>query len=398
MTLESRVRAELREWESAGLLRTPRAPEGIDLSSNDYLALAGHPSVTAAMAQAVEQDGCGSGGSRLLRGHRAVFDEAERAFAVLKQTDRALYFSSGYLANLAVLSALPQRGDLILSDRLNHASLRDGVRLSVAKHAVFAHTDLGALTRLLEQADGHGRTFVVTESLFSMDGDMPPLADYAECCRRAGATLVVDEAHAVGIYGRRGSGLIEASGVPANEVITINTAGKALGVAGAFVAGASWLIEYLVQRARTFVFSTAPPPAVAAAILASLALLESEPERRNRVRALAAYLRARLAAAGIAMAASSAAASNTVPGDSPIVPVLVGPSDRAVAVAAGMQARGFDVRAIRPPTVPDGTARLRLSVNVRLTEPLIDDAVAALVATLQAAPDRDRRSWHAVSS
>jgi 8-amino-7-oxononanoate synthase len=392
MDLESRVRAELREWESAGLVRTPRAPDGIDLSSNDYLALSDHPSVKAAMAQAVEQDGCGSGGSRLLRGHRAVFDEVERAFALLKQTDRALFFSSGYLANLAVLSALPQRGDLILSDRLNHASLRDGVRLSAARHVVFAHNDLAALTQLLEQARGQGQTFVVTESLFSMDGDVPPLADYAACCRRAGATLVVDEAHAVGVFGRRGSGLIEAAGIPANEIITINTAGKALGVAGAFVAGPSWLVEYLVQRARTFVFSTAPPPAVASALLASLALIASEPERRATVRARAAYFRGRLSVAGIDVAA----------GDSPIIPVLVGDSDRAVAVAADMQAQGFDLRAIRPPTVPDGTARLRISVNVRLTEPVIDTAVAALAAALAVAParapDRDQRPWHAVSS
>jgi 8-amino-7-oxononanoate synthase len=365
--LEARIRAALRDRERRGLRRTLRAPRGIDLTSNDYLGLATHPVLTAAMATAVHQEGCGSGGSRLLRGHRDLFDEVERAFAAFKGAERSLYFSSGYLANLAVLSTLAERGDRILADRLNHASLRDGARLSPADAVAFPHNDRAALERLLVQPCG-GHTFVVTESLFSMDGDSPPLADYAELCARAGATLIIDEAHAVGIYGTRGSGLLEAAGIDANRVISINTAGKALGVCGAFVAGPAWVIEYLLQRARPFVYSTAPPPAVAAALLASLEVVAGDSERRCRLLSLARYARARLAAAGVDVAA----------GDSPIIPIVLGATERAAAVAEALQSRGFDVRAIRPPTVPEGTARLRLSMNVGLTEPVLDEFIDAL--------------------
>jgi 8-amino-7-oxononanoate synthase len=204
--------------------------------------------------------------------------------------------------------------------------------------------------------------FLVTESVFSMDGDIAPLAEY----KKLGAALIVDEAHAVGLYGERGEGLIGGDGV----FVSVNPAGKALGVAGAFVAGPSWAIEYLEQRARPFIFSTAAPPAIAAALDASLDVIAAEPERRERVRSLARYLRERLAEAGIAVPA----------GDSPIIPVIMGENDRAVAVAAALQQAGFDVRAIRPPTVPQGTARLRVSVNVNLSEETIDRFVEELCA------------------
>jgi 8-amino-7-oxononanoate synthase len=370
--LELRLRAALQARDEDGLLRTLRAPGGIDLSSNDYLGLSDHPLIKQAMIAAVEQEGCGSTGSRLLRGHRTLFDQVEGECAAFKQASAALYFSSGYLANIAVLSTLAQRGDRILSDRHNHASLRDGIRLSHARHIVFPHNDLAALTRLLDDSRGPGTTFVVTESLFSMDGDTPPLEDYAAACRRAGATLIVDEAHAVGVYGTRGSGRVEACGLDPDDLVSINTAGKALGVAGAFVAGPAWAMAYLMQCARPFVFSTAPPPAVAAALAASLTLIVNEPERRRRLFELAAYCRQRLTAAGVTVAS----------GTSPIIPVVVGGSDRALAIAGQMQRQGFDVRAIRPPTVPAGTARLRLSVNVRLTEDVIDAAVEALASAL----------------
>ena len=268
--LESRVRARLSALERDRLLRSLKAPAGIDLSSNDYLALAAHPRLRDCMIAAVRREGCGSTGSRLLRGDRESFGAVERRFADFKGTERALYFSSGYLANLGVLTTFPETGDLILSDERNHASLIDGIRLSGARCVVFPHNDAVVLRHLLEDASGAGQRFVVTESLFSMDGDLSPLAEYATLCRSAGALLIVDEAHAVGIYGARGTGLIEATGVSSDLFLSINTAGKALGVAGAFVAGAAWAIEYLIQRARPFIFSTAPPPAVAAAIDASL--------------------------------------------------------------------------------------------------------------------------------
>lgn len=310
------------------------------------------------MTAAVQRDGCGSRGSRLLGGHRDAFGTVENSFARFKGTDRALYFSSGYLANLAVLTTFVEPDDVILSDRLNHASLRDGIRLSLAKRVVFPHNDAAALARRIEGTSTKGQIFVVTESLFSMDGDRSPLQVYAEICRRTGALLIVDEAHAVGIRGPNGSGLIEESGIDKDVLVSINSAGKALGVAGAFVAGPTWAIEYLAQQARPFLFSTAPPPAVADAIEASLTIVRDEPERRAQLRHYAALLRERLNDKGI----------STPSGDTPIIPVMIGGNRQAVEVADALHAEGFDVRAIRPPTVPRGTARLRISVHVDLAE------------------------------
>jgi 8-amino-7-oxononanoate synthase len=370
--LADRVRSRLRLLDDDGLLRTLRAPSGIDLSSNDYLGLAQHPHVRARMAEAVARDGAGATGSRLLRGHRDSFAAVERRFAGFKATERALYFSSGYLANIAVLGVFPEPGDVIFSDERNHASLIDGIRLSSAHREIFPHNDVAALRHALDRSGGPGHRFIVVESLFSMDGDEAPLGEYARLCRETGAHLIVDEAHAVGVYGRRGSGLIEAHGVADDVFVSVNTAGKALGVAGAFVAGPSWAVEYLVQRARPFVFSTAPPPSLAAALEASLDIVEREPERRVAVLDRARALRTRLAAAGATVMA----------GTSHVVPVLLGDNARAMAVAEWLQAEGFDVRAIRPPTVPRGTARLRISVNAAVTDEIVDRFVSALAAAL----------------
>jgi 8-amino-7-oxononanoate synthase len=300
------------------------------------------------MAAAVCAMGAGSTGSRLLRGERECFAALEQRFAEFKGTERSLYFSSGYLANLAVLTTFPEAGDTIFSDERNHASLIDGARLSRAKRVVFPHLCPGEIP---------SGAFLVTESVFSMDGDLAPLSQYARY-EKLGANLIVDEAHAVGIYGERGSGLVAGDDV----FVSVNPAGKALGVAGAFVAGPAWAIEYLEQRARPFIFSTAAPPAIAAALDASLDVIAAEPERRERVRFLSRYLRERLREAGIAVPS----------GDSPIIPVIVGENERAVGIATALQQAGFDVRAIRPPTVPQGTARLRISVNAGLSEEVID--------------------------
>ena len=370
--LERRILTHLHGLQERQLLRTLRSPAGIDLCSNDYLGLANHPFLKKRMIEAVELEGCGSTGSRLLRGERDSFAAIERRFAEFKGTARALYFSSGYLANLAVLTTFPEAGDTILSDERNHASLIDGIRLSGVKRVVFPHTDVDALARVLEDCEGQGQTFVVTESLFSMDGDRAPLAEYAALCRATKAALIVDEAHAVGVFGERGSGLIESTGIDREVFVSINTAGKALGVSGAFVTGPAWAIEDLVQRARPFIFSTAPPPAVAGALDASLTLIASEPERRTALANRAGYLRARLAEAGISTPADS----------SQIIPVILGDNDRALVVAQALQSQGFDVRAIRPPTVAPGTARLRLSVNVNLTEATLERFVTALAAVV----------------
>jgi 8-amino-7-oxononanoate synthase len=348
-------------------------PHGIDLCSNDYLSLSQHPLLKARMIEAVEQEGSGSTGSRLLRGERDCFARIERLFATFKQTDRSLYFSSGYLANIAVLTTFPEAGDVILSDERNHASLIDGIRLSPARRVVFPHGNADALARLVGEHRGDGQAFIVTESLFSMDGDRAPLTDYAALCRSTGAALVVDEAHAVGVFGARGSGLIEETGVDADVFVSVNTAGKALGVSGAFVTGRSWAVEYLIQRARPFIFSTAPPPAVAAAIEAALEIVAGEPERRDRLAGLSRGLRERLDAAGLSVSG----------GASQIVPVVLGENERAVAVARTLQARGFDVRAIRPPSVPPGGARLRVTVNVGLTDAMLDRFADALSAAVR---------------
>jgi 8-amino-7-oxononanoate synthase len=370
--LEQRISAQLLALDSARLRRSLRAPEGLDFSSNDYLCLSQHPRLKAAMIAAVEQEGCGSTGSRLLRGERHIFSALEQSFARFKGTERALYFSSGYLANLAVLATFPEADDLIVSDERNHASLIDGIRLSRADRVVFPHNDVTALARILEQPRA-GQAFVIVESLFSMDGDRAPLAEYAALCRVAGAVLIVDEAHAVGIFGARGSGLVEALGLEADVRLTVNTAGKALGVSGAFVAGPAWAIEYLVQRARPFIFSTAAPPPVAGALGASLEIIAAEPWRRTRLIELSAHLRTRLAAEGLSIP----------PGDTQIVPIVIGANEDALAAAAAMQAEGYDVRAIRPPTVAPGTARLRIAVNLGHDEPVLDRFAAALAAHLR---------------
>ena len=373
-TLSSRIRARMRALDDDGLLRTLRVPSGVDLSSNDYLGLAHHPHVKERMIEAVAREGAGSTGSRLLRGNREGFAAIERRFASLKRTERSLYFSSGYLANLAVLTTFPEPGDVILSDERNHASLIDGIRLSSARREIFPHNDVAAVRRALDATRQTDQRFIVVESLFSMDGDEAPLKQYAELCRASGAHLIVDEAHAVGIYGAKGSGLIEANGIEEDVFLSVNTASKALGVSGAFVAGAEWAIDYLIQRARPFIFSTAPPPSIAAALDASLDIVEREPQRRSAVLERADALRMQLRAAGV----------HLPDGTSPIVPVLLGDNDRAVAVAEALQAEGFDVRAIRPPTVPPGSARLRISVNVNLTDELMNRFATALAAALVA--------------
>ena len=371
-SLEQRIATRVAALHDARLLRTLAPPRGIDFSSNDYLSLSQHPLLKARMIEGVRREGCGSTGSRLLRGERDSFATLERRFAAFKRAEGALYFSSGYLANLAVMTTFPEAGDAIFSDERNHASLIDGMRLSAGARVVFPHNDVSALARLL---DGHrrGQAFVVVESLFSMDGDVAPLAEYAALCRAAGAALIVDEAHAVGICGARGSGLIEANGIERDVFVSVNTAGKALGVSGAFVAGPSSAIEYLIQRARPFIFSTAPPPAVADALEASLSIVASEPDRRHRLVRLARHLRDRLSASDIPAA----------PGDSHIIPVIVGGNERALAVAQAMQAHGFDVRAIRPPSVPETTARLRITVNVGLDESTLDRFAARLAVALK---------------
>ncbi len=373
--IEQRVRRRLVEIEAAGLTRRLHPPAGIDLCSNDYLGLADHPAIMARLAEATRTHGCGSTGSRLLRGHRDNFEAVERRFAAFKGTEAALYFGSGYAANVGVLSTFLEEGDVVFSDELNHASLIDGIRLGRARKVVFPHNDVHALEPAIEAEQAARQLFLVTESLFSMEGDFAPLARYAALCDATGMALIVDEAHAVGVYGERGSGLIEEAGCGDAVFLSVNTAGKALGVAGAFVAGPEWAIDYLVQRARSFVFSTAPPPALAEAVDSALTVIGAEPECRQRLKMLSARLRTLLAEAGL----------EVPPGTSQIIPIILGDNDRAVAAAAALAEQGFDVRAIRPPSVPEGTARLRLSVNVKLDDAVLERLVTALAVAVETA-------------
>ncbi len=361
MYLQDRVSRRIGELASAGLLRKLQPPRGIDLCSNDYLCLSQHPEVKRRRAEAVMNEGCGSTGSRLLRGERSGFVEIEKRFAHFKGTEAALYFSSGYAANLAVLATFFEPEDIVFSDELNHASLIDGIRLGRARRIVFPHLDIAALERYLERESCPGQRFIVTESVFSMDGDIAPLNECASLAERTGAVLMIDEAHAAGIFGERGSGCIEAQVTGPAAMLSINPMGKAFGCAGAFVCGPAWAIEYLAQRGRPFVFSTAPPPSIAAALDAALDVVEQSSERRERVLSFARFLRTLLAERGF----------DVVLEGSQIIPVLIGGNSEAIGVAASLQNAGFDVRAIRPPTVPEGTARLRVSVNVGLTESIL---------------------------
>lgn len=369
MKLSDRISRQLEQIEEQGLKRVLKRPTGIDLSSNDYLGLAADRRLKEAFTEAADREGVGSTASRLLRGERECFQRAERRFAEWKQTEAALYFATGYQANIGLLQTFAEKDDVIFSDELNHASLIDGIRLTGCRKIIFPHLDTGRLEEYLHKTECRGQKFLVTESLFSMDGDIAPLRKYAQICRRTNTNLIVDEAHAVGLYGARGSGLIEETGIGEDVFLSINTAGKALGAAGAFVAGSRLAIDYLINRCRSFIFSTAPLPAVAAALVKAIEIIEDEPERGAGLHRLSRYFNRLLGKNGI----------SAPPDMTQIVPVIIGDSNRAMIVAGGLQQLGFDVRAVRPPTVAPGTSRLRVSLNVKLTKEMLDDFVQALV-------------------
>lgn len=367
--LEDRIFKRLADIDAEGLTRRLKSPRGIDLSSNDFLGLASDERIKEALTEAVARLGVGSTASRLLRGEREEFAAVEREFAEFKRTEKSLYFSSGYQSNIGILQTFVEKNDIVFSDALNHASIIDGLRLAGAQKTVFNHLDFESLAEKLRQTTVKGQKFLVTESLFSMDGTLAPLDKYADLCAETGTNLIIDEAHAVGIYGTRGSGLIEHFGVEEEVFMSLNTAGKALGVGGAFVAGKAWAIEYLIQKCRSFIFSTAPPPALCSALSRALEIIRLEPERRVKLLELSKSLRELLAANGFRVSSVN----------SQIIPVLIGESEKAVRLSESLQSEGFDVRDIRPPTVPRGTARLRLSLNVNLTEEILREFVKVLV-------------------
>ncbi len=342
----------------------------LSLCSNNYLGLANHPEVIEAVVEATRTYGVGSGASRLISGSMRIHHDLEERLAAFKGAEACLLFTSGYHANLGAIASLVGEGDAVFSDALNHASLIDGCRLSRAAVHVYAHGDVAALEERLRAARAR-RRLIVTDSVFSMDGDAAPLGAICDLAERHDAMVMVDEAHATGVVGRRGAGLVEALGLERRISVQMGTLGKALGTFGAYVAGSGALIDFLVNRARTFIFTTALPPPVVAAAAAALAIVEREPERRAAVRRNAERLRRGLRACGYDVRGDDA--SHTVP-------VMVGEAEAPMALSAALLAQGVFAHGIRPPTVADGTARIRATVMATHTDADIDEAVGAFGA------------------
>ena len=326
----------------------------INFGSNDYLGLAADPRLRQAVAEALDREGWGSGASPLVTGHATAHQRLAQRLAEFEGTEAALVFSSGFAANAGTIAALVGPGDVVYCDRKNHASLFDGCRLSRADVRVYPHGDCQCLASLLAESHKYRRRLIATDGLFSMDGDLAPLAELAELAQRHDAMLLVDEAHATGVFGVHGRGVSEHLGVEDRVHVRIGTLSKALGCVGGFVAGSRSLIEWLVNRARPYVFSTAGPAAAAAAALAAIDIVEQEPQRRQQLLARSQELRAELIRQGWNTGASA----------SQIIPIMVGDAERAVKLSAELRDRGLLVPAIRPPTVPEGEACLRISLTV----------------------------------
>jgi 8-amino-7-oxononanoate synthase len=355
-------------------LRGLVAAAGIDLTSNDYLALAAAPELRDAVREALDRGvPTGAGGSRLLRGshseHEALEAEAARFFGA----ETALFFGSGYAANVALFSTLPRSGDLVVHDALIHASVRDGVKAGRAEAIETRHNDPAAAEAAIlawRRQGGRGCVWLAVESLYSMDGDLAPLDAYAALAARHDAVLVVDEAHATGVHGPGGRGL--AAGLEGRgEVITLHTCGKALGAGGALVLAARRFRDLLVNRARPFIYATAPSPLLAAVVRRSLAVVERQPERRERLADLVRFANEHLARR-----------LGLMPTGTQILPVMIGDVARAVRLSETLRARGYDLRAIRPPTVPEGTARLRIAITLHVSPPVIAELADTLAEAM----------------
>ncbi|UHD16752.1 8-amino-7-oxononanoate synthase [Thiocapsa bogorovii] len=377
----------LDRLRAAGLYRRrrvqdrPQQPEAIvdgrpllSFCSNDYLGLANHPEVIAALQRGAERWGVGSGASHLVNGHSTAHHALEEELADFTGRPRALLFSTGYMANLGIIAALTGRGDTLWQDRLNHASLLDGALLSRAKLRRYPHADAAELDRLIGDRDTR---MIASDGVFSMDGDLAPLPALALLARRAGAWFLVDDAHGLGVLGREGRGTLDHFGLGAEEVpILMGTLGKAFGTFGAFVAGPETLIETLIQRARSYIYTTATPPALAEATRTSLALARREDWRREHLQALITRFRAGANQLGLPLSESP----------TPIQPLIAGSSHQALAWAAQLESRGILVGAIRPPTVPEGSARLRVCLSAAHTETMVDRLLDALGALRPATP------------
>ena len=377
--------AELTRLQDEHLYRHRRiidGPQGVHLivggqqmlsfCSNDYLGLANHPEVVKAMQGGATRWGVGSGASHLVNGHSSAHHALEEELAAFTGRPRALLFSTGYMANMGVIAALCGRGDYVFEDRINHASLLDGGLLSQARMQRFTHADAIALDKKLAQRDS-GEKLVVTDGVFSMDGDIAPLPALAQTAKNHDAWLMVDDAHGFGVLGENGGGCVEHFGLGMEDMpILIGTLGKAFGTFGAFVAGSEELIEFLIQKARPYIYTTALPPAVAEASRTSLKLLQTENWRREKLQALIKQFRSGASELGLELMDSQ----------TPIQPLLIGDNDKAMAMSEKLQQQGILISAIRPPTVPDGTARLRVTFSAEHTEDEVNRLLTALEQTL----------------
>jgi 8-amino-7-oxononanoate synthase len=386
--LLDRLAVQTAERESAQLLRRLRTIEHADgpwletggqrllsFCSNDYLGLAQHPQLIAAFKRVADDEGVGSTSAHLICGHRAEHAMLEEALAAWTGRERALLFSTGYMANLGVLQALLTRGDLCVQDKLNHACLLDGAQLSGAELKRYPHADVAAAARQLA-ARGEAGALLATDGVFSMDGDIAPLRELAALCRREHATLMVDDAHGLGVLGDDGAGSVRAAGLSQRDVpVLMATLGKALGCAGAFVAGPAALIDGLTQFARPYIYTTAMPPALAAAAFTAVQLAQAESWRREKLNALISRFRTGAAQLGLTLSSSSSA----------IQPLVLGDAQTALNAAQALEQRGLLVTAIRPPTVPAGSARLRITLSAAHEEEHVDQLLDAL-ETLHLAP------------
>jgi len=370
--LNDQLRADAKAWEAAGLRRELSAPHGIDFTSNNYLGLAGDDRVADAIREALAAGDAGLPASRLLGGQSPWHASAEREAAHWMGTEAALLFPSGWQANQALLTTFADSHDVLFSDALNHASLIDGMRLSNAKVVVFPHQNMAALAQALSGAGGARRRLIVVEDLYSMDGDAAPLSELLQLCEDFDAYLMLDMAHSAGLFEER---------VPNHPRLLARmfTGGKALGLAGAFVCGSHEVIDTLINRARSFVFTTATPPMLAAGLRRAIQIAMGEEERKTTVLLRAELLRALLIAGDVA-----------VHGSAPIVPVIVGDSKRTMLVAAKIREAGFDVRGVRPPTVPKGTARLRIVCHANHTVEQIENLAAAVISAMAEEQRRNR--------
>lgn len=386
-SFEASLARELNTLDRAGLRRTLRAVDYrinaevvidgrkiADFSSNDYLGLAGDPRIAHTASQYLAGHGIGAAAARLISGNTPEHMELETALAQLKGTESALLFSSGYMANLGTISALAGKRDVIYSDQLNHASLLDAVKLSRAEVRVFPHLDVEAVRRMLIEDSGKfRRRLIVVDGVFSMDGEIFPLDKLVPVAREFDAWTYVDDAHATAVIGKSGRGTAEHCGVEGDIDVTMGTLGKSLGVAGAFIAGSKTLTDFLLHRARSFVFTTSSPPVLAAAVLEAIRIVREEPWRRERLWENAKRIRAGLKELGY-----------PAPGepDNYIVPVIIGDVNQTVAVGKSLLEAGFLVGAVRPPSVPMGTSRLRITVNAMHTDTQIEGLLASLKKVL----------------